>query len=154
MLSPRLYVREAISNLRIAYVLWGLAFTYIGIFDALLDEDWTAKAFAWIFTLIIFSLWIIYELLGVRVVDSGFRKLVYTLFMLVGTNNWNVAWAVTAYMFCGWRPGETIWLAPGIVWPIWLYWVMTVGGFLLWLGFWIYISVVDRYYLIVVRRRP
>ncbi|NPA98372.1 MAG: hypothetical protein GXO43_03240 [Crenarchaeota archaeon] len=124
---------------RFAYALWGIAWAIVGIYDALLDDQWCLKFFLSLTTLAIFSLWVGYELAFVKLTNVK-KTLIYFVMMMTGINNWNVSWAFNAYLL-GWKPKDKIWLAPHIIIPMWLYWVIVITLFIVWMIYGILLNI-------------
>jgi len=132
-LSHRL-TGEAGHELRIASLLWLLLGTLVGITDATV-QPWDVKAFLWLVYASIIGWWTSYELIHYRkprrteLVNLGFLGCVQGGLVFAWSANWYWLW-----LMLGRSVPDPLWVMPGLVIPVWLYWLcnlLSLAGLLL-----------------------
>ncbi len=130
------------DKLEISYILWGLIWWLIGLYDVLFrdfskllntnfhEQHVTIAAF----TIGILALARCYYLSKIKFKDAKSAAL-YFLMYLVVIDLWNFSYLVYKHIIDGWLPKVPQGIAPHIYISVPVWWIMTLSGTIAWILF-------------------
>lgn len=119
----------------VALILFGLLGVSTGLIDAL-SRRWDVKAFLWSGVIVLYLLILTIVLYSSRMEGRAKRGALVAIIGLCGfIGAHHFTWLVAFIMEVDYKPGDKLWLAPGIYAGFWEYTILTGVGLLAYIVF-------------------